>query len=382
MSIVTGETTGKSLIIPLNNLSSEGTYFFSVSSSFSDPVSSSSVSSKDKLLSDCSTNLSVSMDEDLSGEEEDIEEILLNQELLSRIKNNDETLIELNLEYKDIDGDGAEALANALLSNDTLIFINLGNNNIDNQGVKALAGALRNNTTLTSLVLEGNDIGEEGAKYIADALRNNTTLIGLVLEGNDIGDKGAKYIADVLRNNATLTNLCLDECGIGELGNEYLVNALIVNKTLSVFYFRGYNIVGNGLVALMNMLRCNMSLIELKVDVNINDEEINWNTRGRIDALLKRNQDLADQLLFAINQENIVQVEELLECGVNPNSFDEDHNTTMHLAVMKNNIQIVELLLGYNASLLIRNEDEKTPLDLATDNSELLNLLRDQTNEN
>jgi Ran GTPase-activating protein (RanGAP) involved in mRNA processing and transport len=137
---------------------------------------------------------------------------LTNPEVLTtmeRVRTNDPTLTELNLNLKAIGDNAIKALANALRSNTTLTSLHLQANSFGDEGIKALADALKNNSALTSLDLSCNTISEEGAKALADALENNTTLTSLNLWCTNFRGEGLKALANALKNNTTLTSLNL-----------------------------------------------------------------------------------------------------------------------------------------------------------------------------
>ena len=71
-------------------------------------------------------------------------------------------------------------------------------------------------------------------------------------------------------------------------------------------------------------------------------------------------------------------VERLLTRGVDPNSLDYDERTPLHLACLNGHINVVSVLLQFNAKTKLTDESGLTPLDLAMkekrdDISELLN---------
>jgi Ran GTPase-activating protein (RanGAP) involved in mRNA processing and transport len=102
----------------------------------------------------------------------------LMEELIRRLYQNDETLLELYLRW----------------------------NNIGDDGASKLADALKVNTTLLELDLRWNKIGPDGASKLADALKVNTTLLKLDLWKNNIGNKNKKKINDQIK-----INICIKE---------------------------------------------------------------------------------------------------------------------------------------------------------------------------
>ena len=84
-------------------------------------------------------------------------------------------LTSLNLTLKNIDDDGAKALAKLLETNTMLQMLNLSYNNVGADGAKALAKVLETNRMLQTLNLNSNQIEDNGAKALAKALETNTT---------------------------------------------------------------------------------------------------------------------------------------------------------------------------------------------------------------
>ncbi|CAF1044478.1 unnamed protein product [Adineta steineri] len=142
------------------------------------------------------------------------------------------TLRILNLRLNHIDDNGAEYLANTLMSNTTLTTLYLWNNQIRSTGARYLADALQKNTTVTTLDLGRNQIGTAGTKYLADMLRINSTLTTLSLWDNEIKVKGAEYLATALKTNKTLTTLDMGFNQIGDNGEQYLLDTLHTHKIL------------------------------------------------------------------------------------------------------------------------------------------------------
>ena len=80
---------------------------------------------------------------------------------IQRIKNNDPELIRLCLNYIQIGGEEAQALAEALKINATLKKLYLYRNQIGNEGAQVIAEALKFNTGLKKLYLYGNQTDKQ-----------------------------------------------------------------------------------------------------------------------------------------------------------------------------------------------------------------------------
>lgn len=139
----------------------------------------------------------------------------LNQKLLDRLRENDNSLVRL-------------------------IF---SSRNLGSQGVQVLAEALQTNTNLTALDLSSNSIGSEGANIIALLLQHQATMIAndnyveeggiktLILGDNNLRDDGIKAMADALENSL-IENLWIDDNCIGAKGFALLASALLKNSKL------------------------------------------------------------------------------------------------------------------------------------------------------
>lgn len=87
---------------------------------------------------------------------------------------------------------------------------------------------------------------------------------------------------------------------------------------------------------------------------------------------------------------NVMKIlDEAVNRSVNPQYFyklinfrdkDKNRNTLLHQAVISNNTEAIEALLTYGANPLIRNQEDKMPLDLAQGNTReaLIKCMQDQ----
>jgi hypothetical protein len=146
-------------------------------------------------------------------------------------------LANLNLEFSNIDDDGAKAIADALKTNHSLKTLHLWGS-IGDDGAKQIADALKVNHSLEALHLSNNSICDDGAKQIADALRANHSLKTLNLSSNNIGNDGAKQIADALKVNHSLETFDLGRNKLGADCKEYLSKTLqglkSVNRDINI----------------------------------------------------------------------------------------------------------------------------------------------------
>jgi len=80
-------------------------------------------------------------------------------------------------------------------------------------------------------------------------------------------------------------------------------------------------------------------------------------------------------LKVAVVRQDLIAVTDLLIAGANPNIQGEDDCTPLHHAAGSDSEAIVRLLLGYGASTQIRDRYGNTPIEYASSNQGILNLL-------
>ena len=206
----------------------------------------------------------------------------IDRAILDRLRDNDSSLTELRLRGKQIEGEGAQALAEALRENTSLTELFLHGNQLGAAGATALAEALTQNTSLTNLYFSRNQIGHEGVIALAWALKVNTSLTDLYLNMNQIGVAGARALAEALKENISLTTLNLYNNQIGDAGARALAEALRVNTSLTELNIGSNQIGHEGGIALAEALKVNQSLTALYLFEN----EIGAALSQRIDRLM------------------------------------------------------------------------------------------------
>jgi hypothetical protein len=125
----------------------------------------------------------------------------LDKMLLEMVRNNDITLVSLDLRYNQIRDAVAKDLCDALKHNSTLTALDLEGNKIGTAGAKDLCDALKHNSTLTSLKLLFNQIGAAGAKDLSAAIIHNNILASINLFNNQIDDIQLREIKALIQRN-------------------------------------------------------------------------------------------------------------------------------------------------------------------------------------
>jgi Ran GTPase-activating protein (RanGAP) involved in mRNA processing and transport len=131
---------------------------------------------------------------------------------------------------------------------------------------RELADALRDNTTVTSLSFSNCCNGRECIDVLADMLRTNSTVRIVDFSRNFMEDGGTVAVAEMLRANTTLKSVDvsghINNRGVNAMGEMLKVNATLTNLTMLYC-----DIQNSSLMALVEGLRTNRTLLSLKVTV-------------------------------------------------------------------------------------------------------------------
>jgi Leucine Rich repeat len=204
-------------------------------------------------------------------------------------------LTSLNLEGSDINGIGAELLAEflkvnrsltsinldyalteacvekdhlleALKINDTLTSANLTSYKQYSFSAQSMAEVVRVNTSLKSIVFKNNTM--TCPRLLLESLAVNTVLTSLDLSQCDISltDTDANALKEALVVNASLVSLNLNENNIDATGALALSQALVINSTLTYLgLYKNTRIGSNGVAALISTLNKNTTLTSINL---------------------------------------------------------------------------------------------------------------------
>merc|ERR1712046_232227 len=132
---------------------------------------------------------------------------------LGRMLRVDTTLSEIYLGKHKMRDDGIRQLVSFLLENKTLRVLDLRCNEIGAEGATSLGTLLKSDCQLMHLNLSGNRIGEKanitGAQAIAEALLSNRMLSHLDLNHNSLCGEALQLIAMAVDENSTLESIAL-----------------------------------------------------------------------------------------------------------------------------------------------------------------------------
>uniref|UniRef100_A0A8C9IID2 Leucine rich repeat containing 34 n=1 Tax=Piliocolobus tephrosceles TaxID=591936 RepID=A0A8C9IID2_9PRIM len=209
-------------------------------------------------------------------------------------------LIYLNLMFNDIGPEGGELIAKVLHKNQTLKYLRMTGNKIENKGGMFFAAMLQINSSLEKLdlgdcdleestvhigrMLKENhclavlhmckhDIKSSGIQQLCDALYLNSSLRYLDVSCNKITHDGMVYLADVLKSNTTLEVIDLSFNRIENAGAKYLSETLTShNRSLKALSVVSNNIEGEGLVALSQSMKTNLTFSHIYIWGNKFDE--------------------------------------------------------------------------------------------------------------
>nr|XP_011713705.1 leucine-rich repeat-containing protein 34 [Macaca nemestrina] len=229
-------------------------------------------------------------------------------------------LIYLNLMFNDIGPEGGELIAKVLHKNQTLKYLRMTGNKIENKGgmffaaitqklYAVITGVTRNrylplslhfsvpeflqfyitlfheestvhigrmlkeNHCLVVLHMCKHDIKNSGIQQLCDALYLNSSLRYLDVSCNKITHDGMVYLADVLKSNTTLEVIDLSFNRIENAGANYLSETLTShNRSLKALSVVSNNIEGEGLVALSQSMKTNLTFSHIYIWGNKFDE--------------------------------------------------------------------------------------------------------------
>ncbi|CAL8339259.1 unnamed protein product [Lota lota] len=144
------------------------------------------------------------------GEEEEDEDSSMFDELMEQVRNNDPSLLELNVNNSEvIKVKTLIQFAEALHKNTYIKTFALANCRADDHVAYAIAGTLRHNNTLTSINLDSNLLTGKGIMSIIQALQRNSTLTELRFHNQRhiCGGKTEMEMTKILKDNTTLLKL-------------------------------------------------------------------------------------------------------------------------------------------------------------------------------
>lgn len=89
------------------------------------------------------------------------------------------------------------------------------------------------------------------------------------------------------------------------------------------------------------------------------------------------NHDICERLAESVRSGNILNTQELIESGASVNTANRNGDTLLHMAALRGNMPMVELLLRHGANACATSVDGLSPRDVAAKfgNQDIVNLL-------
>ncbi|KAG7477780.1 hypothetical protein MATL_G00073300 [Megalops atlanticus] len=143
-------------------------------------------------------------------EEEEDEAASMFDEPLEKVRKNDPSMTELNVNNSEvIKTKTLIQFAEALKDNTHVKTFSLANTRADDHVAYAIAGTLRSNKTITSINLDSNHLTNKGIMSLIQALQHNATLTELRFHNQRhiCGGKTEMEMVKVLKENTTLLKL-------------------------------------------------------------------------------------------------------------------------------------------------------------------------------
>jgi len=262
---------------------------------------------------------------------------------LCKMLKNNQIIKSLILDYKPININECNILANMLRTNNTITqfsFIILYTHRIP-QGEKILCDALKQNTTITHLQLTIYLTNNENLqdintlvyqtktlKYLTinlygrntnminnlyNSLKNNTSIIKCTIKLNwRIQEYDWKYVSDIIKNNRTIRYLNIKsgrrDPQINTVNSHFIFEALKHNNTLEHFMVDKFIVNQNTLKSTIDMFKHNNTLKKIMLNIN---EDIDIRDINLIpcDITLRVNLNIYDRLFDVLkNNKNIKKI--------------------------------------------------------------------------
>uniref|UniRef100_A0A2K6UFM2 Leucine rich repeat containing 34 n=1 Tax=Saimiri boliviensis boliviensis TaxID=39432 RepID=A0A2K6UFM2_SAIBB len=186
------------------------------------------------------------------------------------------SLEKLDLGDCDLGMQSVIAIATVLTRNQAIKAINLNRPILygeQEESTVHVGRMLKENHCLLALHMCKHDMKNSGIQQLCDALYLNSSLRYLDVSCNKITHDGMVYVADVLKSNTTLEVIDLSFNRIENAGANYLSEALTShNRSLKALSVVSNNIEGEGLVALSQSMKTNLTFSHIYIWGNKFDE--------------------------------------------------------------------------------------------------------------
>ncbi|XP_054336958.1 leucine-rich repeat-containing protein 34 isoform X3 [Pongo pygmaeus] len=172
-------------------------------------------------------------------------------------------LIYLNLMFNDIGPEGGELIAKVLHKNRTLKYLRMTGNKIENKGGMFFAAMLQINSSLEKLDLGDCDLGMQSVIAFATVLTRNQAIKAInlnrpILYGEQ--EESTVHVGRMLKENHCLVALHMCKHDIKNSGIQQLCDALYLNSSLRYLDVSCNKITHDGMVYLADVLKSNTTL--------------------------------------------------------------------------------------------------------------------------
>ncbi|XP_063477710.1 leucine-rich repeat-containing protein 34 isoform X2 [Symphalangus syndactylus] len=179
-------------------------------------------------------------------------------------------LIYLNLMFNDIGPEGGELIAK-VLHNQTLKYLRMTGNKIENKGGMFFAAMLQINSSLEKLDLGDCDLGMQSVIAFATVLTRNQAIKAInlnrpILYGEQ--EESTVHVGRMLKENHCLVALHMCKHDIKNSGIQQLCDALYLNNSLRYLDVSCNKITHDGMVYLADVLKSNTTLEVIDLSFN------------------------------------------------------------------------------------------------------------------
>ena len=318
----------------------------------------------------------------------------------------------LSLAGNSLEDKSMALLLNAIASHPNIRTINISNNTIGDASILVLKQYLIKTNILHELQCKNNDISDKAVIHLSNALGMNHSLTTINLSNNAHVLSNLEMFGKELRKNKTLLEfICLDDSNkfdsYSEAKNKYectpgtkqmrALKAQLKDKKISLekeidqkreFTREFINALTCGPKKTVNNTLVNCSIYHPQLFSPMFDFRVKKQGESdcEIPIFVSRNQRRAtechvtlENILRTADEKEFDKFTDFLDEGVSVYYSHSQNRTFLHMAVSSGHLRLAGIILNKISKfdIDIRDQEGKSPLDLAKGNEELEKLLRD-----